>query len=105
MYSGEPACTAHVGDGRPRPSGLSEARRCCKKEFSINNWENSRLHGFGKRMTSNRAAAQPLRLRSAHSRLEVTVSKLASLSTAFWVILRSRSLNSLGEVQNGCEDV
>jgi len=30
-------------------------------------------------MTSNRAAAQPLRLRSAHSRLEVTVSKLASL--------------------------
>src|SRR5205823_11763576 len=79
MYSGEPACTAHVGDGRPRPSGLSEARRCCKKEFSINNWENSRLHGFGKRMTSNRAAAQPLRLRSAHSRLEVTVSKLASL--------------------------
>src|SRR5207237_7052557 len=79
MYSGEPACTAHVGDGRRRPSGLSEARRCCKKEFSINNWENSRLHGFGKRMTSNRAAAQPLRLRSAHSRLEVTVSKLASL--------------------------
>jgi len=30
-------------------------------------------------MTSNRAAAQPLRLRSAHSRLEFTVSKLASL--------------------------
>src|SRR5439155_27138734 len=79
MYSGEPACTAHVGDGRPRPSGLSEARRCCKKEFSINNCENSRLHGFGKRMTSNRAAAQPLRLRSAHSRLKVTLSKLASL--------------------------
>src|SRR5205814_8091931 len=79
MYSGEPACTAHVGDGRPRPSGLSEARRCCKKEVSINNWENSRLHGFGKRMTSNRAAAQPLRHSSPHSRLQVTVSKLAPL--------------------------
>src|SRR5438552_17357577 len=79
MYSGEPACTAHVGDGRARPSGLSEARRRCQKEFSINNWENSRLQGIGKRMTSNRAAAQPLRLRSAHSRLEGTVSKLATL--------------------------
>src|SRR5213595_162755 len=104
MYSGEPACTAHVGDGRPRPSGLSEARRCCKKEFSINNWENSRLHGFGKRMTSNRAAAQPLRLRSAHSRLWSPYPN-SPLSTAFWVILRSRSLNSLGEVKNGCKDV
>src|SRR5947208_15885459 len=90
MYSGEPACTAHVGDGRPRPSGLSEARRCCKKEFSINNWENSRLHGVGKRMTSNRAAAQPLRLRSAHSRLEVTVAKLAPRHTRLrYTALRS----------------
>src|SRR5207247_5962449 len=63
----------------PSPVRPERSSRCCKKEFSINNWENSRLHGFGKRMTSNRAAAQPLRLRSAHSRLEVTVSKLASL--------------------------
>src|SRR5436190_13276623 len=79
MYSGEPACTAHVGDGRPRPSGLSEARRCCKKEFSINNWENSRLHGFGKRMP--RIAQRPNHCDSGQRIrvFEVTVSKLASL--------------------------
>src|SRR5207249_10862743 len=104
MYSGEPACTAHVGDGRPRPSGLSEARRCCKKEFSINNWENSRLHGFGKRMTSNRAAAQPLRLRSAHSRLEVTVSKLASLHSILGYTALTFSKFSQGSAKwlSGC---